>query len=66
MVHQLVHKLKHVYLNVFYKVSKHDNSNGLGLAITKSIIELHHGTIQFTQSNEYVTTFTITLPNNSL
>lgn len=37
----------------------------LGLAITKSIIELHHGTIQFTQSNEYVTTFTITLPNNS-
>ncbi|HDD7783350.1 TPA: heme sensor histidine kinase HssS [Staphylococcus aureus] len=49
----------------FYKVSKHDNSNGLGLAITKSIIELHHGTIQFTQSNEYVTTFTITLPNNS-
>lgn len=49
----------------FYKVSKHDNSNGLGLAITKSIIELHHGTIQFTQSNEYVTTFTITLPNHS-
>lgn len=49
----------------FYKVSKHDNSNGLGLAITKSIIELHHGTIQFTQSNEYITTFTITLPNNS-
>lgn len=49
----------------FYKVSKHDNSNGLGLAITKSIIELHHGTIQFTQSNEYVTTFTITLPKNS-
>ena len=46
-------------------MSKHDNSNGLGLAITKSIIELHHGTIQFTQSNEYVTTFTITLPNNS-
>lgn len=46
----------------FYKVSQHDNSNGLGLAITKSIIELHHGTIQFHQSNDYLNTFTIHLP----
>ncbi|MCT6541324.1 hypothetical protein, partial [Staphylococcus aureus] len=28
--------------------------------------ELHHGTIQFTNSNEYVTTFSFKLPNNSL
>lgn len=44
----------------FYKLSNNQNSNGLGLAITKSIIELHNGCISV-QSNES-TIFTIELP----
>ena len=34
MVHQLVPKAEARLFERFYKVSKHDNSNGLGLAIT--------------------------------
>ncbi|MBW4836287.1 MAG: HAMP domain-containing histidine kinase [Staphylococcaceae bacterium] len=44
----------------FYKLNNHQSSNGLGLAITKSIIELHNGTISV-QSND-ATIFTIQLP----
>lgn len=45
----------------FYKVSNHDNSNGLGLAIAKTIIELHSGSISVESEKDY-TLFTITLP----
>ena len=48
----------------FYKRSTDDNSNGLGLAITQSIIQLHHGKIHVTSSHQDGTTFTIILPKN--
>ena len=46
----------------FYKVSRHDNSNGLGLAIAKTIIELHAGRIHVESTIGEGTTFTIELP----
>ncbi|MGM2827157.1 ATP-binding protein, partial [Bacillus cereus group sp. Bce006] len=46
------------------KRSTDDNSNGLGLAITQSIIQLHHGKIHVTSSHQDGTTFTIILPKN--
>lgn len=45
----------------FYKVSNHDNSNGLGLAIAKTIIELHKGNIAINSEQNH-TIFTVTLP----
>ena len=48
----------------FYKLNNHQNSNGLGLAITKAIIELHNGTISVSSSEQIGTTFTINLFEN--
>lgn len=47
----------------FYKLSHDNNSNGLGLAITESIIKLHHGKIYVSSTQHEGTTFTIQLPN---
>ena len=38
------------------------SGNGLGLAITRRIIEAHSGTIQFTSTAELGTTVTVELP----
>jgi len=38
---------------------------GLGLAVTKQIVEAHNGTITFESKKEKVTTFTITLPQTA-
>lgn len=49
----------------FYRVENSRNQatggTGLGLAITKSIVELHHGTIRC-ESDPHLTSFTINLP----
>lgn len=48
----------------FYKISHDTYSNGLGLAITKSIVELHGGTIEVTSSEDIGTQFTVQLKDN--
>ena len=45
----------------FFKVRSNDNSNGLGMAITKAIIELHDGFIEVESTPNVGTIFTITL-----
>ncbi|MCT7800987.1 MAG: ATP-binding protein, partial [Lactobacillus iners] len=51
----------------FYRVeesrSPKTGGSGLGLAITKTIVEMHHGTI-FCTSNQKLTSFIIDLPIN--
>ena len=49
----------------FYKRNAEDNSNGLGLAITQSIIHLHRGQISVTSNDRDGTTFTVTLPETN-
>jgi len=51
---------------IFSKFYQADEShatqgNGIGLAIVKRIVELHHGSISVSSENE-ITTFTVTLP----
>ena len=36
--------------------------SGLGLAVTKALVEHHHGTIHYTSDGTHGTTFTVTLP----
>ncbi|MDM7882890.1 sensor histidine kinase [Staphylococcus borealis] len=48
----------------FYKLNEQDNSNGLGLAITQSIIKLHQGEISVSSDVQRGTTFTIRLTSN--
>lgn len=50
----------------FYKASSHDNSNGLGLAIAKTIFELHDGTISVQSKKNEGTTFIIQIKKVSL
>lgn len=54
----------------FYQVSDsaHDNINGtgIGLSLTQSIVNMHHGTIEAGPNEPKGSTFTITLPDNEI
>lgn len=47
---------------IFYTTKA--NGNGLGVVLSKEIVEMHHGTINYKSQKEKGTTVTITLPNN--
>lgn len=57
--------LPHIF-DSFYRADKARNQstglNGLGLSITKKIIELHHGTISVQSEVDVGSVFTVTLP----
>lgn len=55
--------VKHIFER-FYKHSQSSDSNGLGLAISQSIIQRHHGTIDVKSQLNEGTIFQITLPKN--
>ena len=56
----------HKIFQMFYKANNFAKGTGLGLYITKSIVERLHGKINVTSNLNEGTTFTITLPDLSM
>lgn len=50
--------------NAFYQVQSNNPGTGIGLAIVKSIVDLHHGQVQLDSGLNRGTKFTITFPVN--
>ncbi|MCH3994898.1 MAG: ATP-binding protein [Prevotella sp.] len=50
--------------NAFYQVQSNNPGTGIGLAIVKSIVDLHHGQVQLDSELNKGTKFTITFPVN--
>ena len=60
----IAYDIKEHIFERFFKAGELPNSSGVGLAITKNIIELHKGSINFTSQEGVGTTFIVTLPQN--
>jgi signal transduction histidine kinase/DNA-binding response OmpR family regulator len=48
--------------NRFYQVNQKSKGSGVGLALTKQLVELHDGTITVTSQKDIGSVFTVTLP----
>ncbi len=55
------HDIDHIF-DPFYRSGHHANGSGIGLALCKEIIELHHGTIDVESQVDIGTTIVIHLP----
>lgn len=43
-------------------INSHENGSGIGLLLTRKLVEMHHGSIQFNSVENEGTTFTLTFP----
>jgi signal transduction histidine kinase len=59
---QLIHRLFDKFYRVDSSRSKHTGGRGLGLTLTKAIIELHNGTIKVQSKEGQGTIFTLYIP----
>ena len=53
--------IKHIF-DRFYQVDSHMAGSGIGLALTKAMVELHEGQIQVNSEQNGWTTFTVMIP----
>lgn len=55
-------QLAHIFES-FYQVDVHDSGSGIGLALVKAFVEMHHGKIRVDSKEHKGTTFIIDLPS---
>lgn len=55
-------KFIHQVFDRFYKVDKSSSGSGIGLELTKVLVELHNGTIDVESTEGKETTFSVTIP----
>lgn len=53
--------IKHIFEN-FYQIDIHHTGSGIGLALVKAFVEMHHGSINISSNKGKGTTFHITMP----
>ena len=53
--------VQHIFEN-FYQIDVHHAGSGIGLALVKAFVEMHHGTIRVDSTEGKGTTFTIEMP----
>lgn len=54
-------QLAHIFES-FYQVDVHDSGSGIGLALVKAFVEMHHGKIHVDSEEQKGTTFTVEIP----
>lgn len=54
-------ELSHIFED-FYQANVHYSGTGIGLALVKAFVDMHHGTVNVESQPEHGTTFIITLP----